>query len=757
MKPRINLKHPKEDILSGIIIGLVSIPISMGYAQIAGLPAVYGLYGSFLPVLLFALLTSSSQFVVGVDAMPAVMVGGLLSELGLAAGSEEAMGLVPVVSLLCALWFLVFRLIRAGRVVKFISTPVMGGFISGIGCTIILMQVPKLFGGSAGTGELIPLLLHIAEQLPAFHSLSAALGFGTVAVIMLFKKLKPGLPMSVILMLVGILLTAIFHLDAYGVKTLPSAQSGLPGLILPDLTLIIPHFRRLLTISLTISLVIMAQSLLAASSYAARNHEQLDQNRELVSYAVMNLTGCLVGCCPINGSVSRTGMAEGLGTKSQLTGITASITILLILLFGTGLLCYMPVPVLTGIVTTALIGIVDHKLAARLYRIDRMEFLIFLAAFFGVLLLGTIYGVVIGVALSFFDVLRQAVVPPRSYLGVLPGHQEFYNLDRVGNARPINGTVIYRFSGSLFFANFETFRSDLDAAVTPETTTVIIDGRGISDIDITAADNLKLLYNDYCQRGVRFYLTEHEGRVNDSLRRYGAEALIEAGAVRRTIALALAAEGLEQPYPTAALPVDSDPEGADVSGQVADAEDSRQLAEFEWLFGADMDRKLKEAAFEVADSLTASPYTADGDILDEAERHSRWKHLAISDEDELLTHLSLRLEELADAGRIDSQRLKTAEALIAHRMKQLEDKLQQVSPEALEHIARHRETLLSHLHSSDPVLYRHYMAHLKHSGRELHLGKSVEETVRKLHAERLSVNHPEAPKDAKDTEDTDQP
>ena len=192
--------HPGRDLLSGIIVALVSIPISMGYAQIAGLPVVYGLYGSLLPILAFSLITTSPQFVVGVDAMPAVMVGSLLAQFGIAAESDAAMQLVPLMSILTALWFLVFFLLKAGRIVKYISTPVMGGFISGVGLTIILMQVPKLFGGTAGTGELFALLSHIAGQLPSFHLLSAVLGFGTFAIILLCKKWIPKVPMAVVMM-----------------------------------------------------------------------------------------------------------------------------------------------------------------------------------------------------------------------------------------------------------------------------------------------------------------------------------------------------------------------------------------------------------------------------------------------------------------------------------------------------------------------------------------------------------------------------
>ena len=231
-------KTLKKDILSGIIVALVSIPISMGYAQVAGLPVVYGLYGSLLPILVFSLITSSPQFVFGVDATPAALVGATLASLGIVTGSGEAIRLVPVITLVTAGWLLLFYIVRAGKLVSYISTPVMGGFISGIGCTIILMQVAKLFGGSAGTGELFVLIAHILNQLQYFNLLSAVLGIGTIVIILTAKKYVPKFPMSVVLMAVGAALTAVFHIDRYGVKLLPQVSAGLPKLAFPDISVL---------------------------------------------------------------------------------------------------------------------------------------------------------------------------------------------------------------------------------------------------------------------------------------------------------------------------------------------------------------------------------------------------------------------------------------------------------------------------------------------------------------------------------------
>ena len=189
-----------KDILAGLIIMAVSIPISMGYAQIAGLPAVYGLYGSVLPILFFAVFSTSPQFIFGVDAAPAALVGSALLSMGIESGSEEAMRAVPVLTLFVALWLFAFSYMKAGKLVNYISTPVMGGFITGICTTIILMQIPKLFGGSAGVGEFFELAVHIGESLEKLNLPSLLLGLFALFILLLSKKLIPKFPMAVLLL-----------------------------------------------------------------------------------------------------------------------------------------------------------------------------------------------------------------------------------------------------------------------------------------------------------------------------------------------------------------------------------------------------------------------------------------------------------------------------------------------------------------------------------------------------------------------------
>lgn len=254
-----NKKSIPNDIISGIIIALVTIPISMGYAQIAGLPAVYGLYCSVVPVFAFALLSSSPQYIFGVDAAPCAMVGAVLASMGIAAGSEEAMSAVPVITFFTAVWLLLFSIFKAGRLTQYVSNPVMGGFISGICTTIIFMQLPKLFGASAGSGEIAHLLAHIAEQIKVnFNIYSLIIGLLCIALILTGKKLAPKFPVSVVVMLGSALLQYFTNFtQKLGINTLEKVERGLGAFAVPDFSVM--SVTKGLSVSLTIAVVIMVK------------------------------------------------------------------------------------------------------------------------------------------------------------------------------------------------------------------------------------------------------------------------------------------------------------------------------------------------------------------------------------------------------------------------------------------------------------------------------------------------------------------
>ncbi len=688
----------KKDIISGFVVALVSIPIAMGYAQVAGLPPVYGLYCSIFPILAYSLLTSSPQFVFGVDATPAALVGGALASMGIVSESSEAMQIVPVITLATAVWLLLFYFVKAGKIVNYISTPVMGGFISGIGCTIILMLIPKLFGGTVGTGELFVLVEHILDETVHFNFLSLVLGVVTIIVILVAKKYMPKFPMSVLMMGIGAILTAVFHIDDYGVKLLPEVTGGIPKFIFPDISLLKTYGEDVVVLSFTIALVVVAQTLLATSNFALKNDYKINNNREVLAYATGNAMSALIGGCPINGSVSRTGIADQYGCKSQVMSLSAAGTMLIILLFGTKVLAYLPVPILTGIVICALIGIIENKVAIKTWKADKQEFAIFLAAFLGVLLLGTIYGVIIGVALSFIQVIIRAVVPPKTYLGIIPGHEGFYDLKRNRNAKAIKHTVLYRFSGNLFFANINAFQQDIENAIKDDTKQIIVDARGIGSIDITAAERLVIMHQKLKKRGIVLYITEHGNGVNDQLRSFGMGHLIEEGVVRRTITLALRAAEVEKPYPL---------EGVNKIEDFPYIEANERLAEFEWAFGNTAEERMEQLVAEVARNLEQAK-NINLQSLVEAENDTSWGKIGLFDEDELLDRLEVYIRELVKNGST-ALKVEEIEKWIEQRRKIIEEKISRLNPDGLELLRKHREEIEEHIRVEHPDYYEHIM------------------------------------------------
>lgn len=689
-------EYLKKDIFSGIIMAAVSIPISMGYAQIAGLPAVYGLYGSVFPILFFALFSTSRQFIFGVDAAPAAIVGAALVSLGIESGSKEAMQYVPVIALLTGLWLLLFYFLKAGRIVDFISTPVMGGFISGIALTIILMQIPKILGGKAGSGELPELAHHIFETCKAINWLSVALGVGALVFLRLAGKLIPKFPMAIVIMAVGVIATLLFHVDERGVVLLDAVESGLPKFHMFQFAGI--DWTQAAGRSLMVAAVIMSETLLSENNFALKNGYKIDENKEILACAAGNLASACVGCCPVNGSISRTSMNEQYEGKTQAVSITAGAVMAVVLVCATGFIGYLPVPILTAIVISALMNVVELHLAIRLFKVSRNEFYIFVAACISVLFLGTIYGVVIGLLLSFIAVVLRATNPPRAFYGMIPGKEAYYDLKRNRNAYPIKNTIIYRFSENLFFANIKIFQSDIESSIKEDTKVVIVDAGAINSIDITAADRLEMMAKNFDKQGIHFYITEHSENVNEQMRSLGIGHLIEEGKVRRTILAALHDAGISSP-----CPLEIPEQVHAVHEAMIPAEEENTLEEFAWAFGDDAVEEIEKKVHQVMEQLHKLPDLERLAELGIEEKLKNWHSLGVIDEDEILRRMELHLDELPENLKGDR---KLILQLIEKRRRKIEQQLLIHHPEIVEHLKKSRERLEKRLEKQNPEAAR---------------------------------------------------
>ncbi len=668
----------------------------MGYAEIAGLPAYYGLYGSIFPILAFSLITTSPQFIVAVDAAPAALVGASIIPLHIAEGTSEAVTVISLITFFTSLWLLLFYFFNLGKLLNFISAPAMAGFISGVGTTIITMQIPKLFGESASHGEFLELAFHLIESFKHIHYLSLLMGGTALIILLVSRKLIPRFPMSIVIMVIGALSTIFFHVDNYGVPLLADVQRGLPKLVLPNFKAL--HYNDALMLSLPVAIVILAESLLADSNFANKNKYKIDKSTEILGFSVANFASSLVGCCPINGSVSISLLSEQYGGKSKFVSYTAGITMIFIVCFATGFIKYLPVPVLTAIIISALLGMLEFDVAAKLYKMKKSEFLIFVGSFIAVLVLGTIYGVAIGLLLSFVEAILEASNPPTSYLGVVPGKNRFYRINKHRNACEINGVVIFRFIGNLFFANIETFVNGIEKGIKPDTKIVIVDAGGITSLDFTAAEQLEALVENLNSQGIKLYITEHQSSLNRDLRKFGLTSFIEEGIVRRTISLALMTEGIYYPY----VEVNND----------TDHESALQeslLVEFDWAFGDDAEEQLEKIAMDIIHSIEDYKSNIKPNI-DEAVKAAKWKNLGEFDEDKLYEHLEIHLIEIAKAlGQTPEQ----VEAKIAKRRLKLDSKMQRANTDFYNNYINKRREFEHVLKENNSEIYDNIMEYRK--------------------------------------------
>lgn len=435
-----------------------------------------------------------------------------------------------------------------------------------------------------------------------------------------------------------------------------------------------------------VAVVVMAETLLAENNFASKNGYQLNIRQEILACAAGNLAAAAVGCCPANGSISRTSMNEQYGGKTQGVSIVAAIVMAGILLGATGFIGYLPVPVLTAIVISALFNIVETHLALRLFKVSRPEFYIFLAAGIGVLCLGTIYGVSIGIILSFVAMILKATNPPRALMGMVPGKSDYYDLNKNRFAYPIKGVVLYRFSEDLFFANIKILQNDIRQAVQEDTKAVIVDSEAVNSIDFTAADAIALLADSLEKRGIRFYMTGHTDKINRQMRELGIGHLIDNGRVRRTVLSALKDAGVEIPC-ILDIPEEDRNRLKRLGNTAFPHGEEYTLEEFVWAFGEDAEQEIQKRA----DHVLGQIHTVE-DIRTLAEQGtdqlvSAWGFLGELDEDLLLRAMERQLKNLAEKSHKEKDRLCQA---ISQRRENLRKKLFQDHPEMTEYLEESR-------------------------------------------------------------------
>ena len=528
----------RGDVIAGLTVAALIVPLSIGYAGVAGLPPENGLYASMLPLIAYAMFGSGRRVIVGPDASSAALIAATIAPL--AAVSDDRVRLAGVLGLMVASLFVVMRLGRMGFLADFLSRPILIGYLAGVGITVVAGQVEKILGGPAIT-EGIGVLAHIdwstadaaavrdALSIAVTDSgaelISAALG-GAVIVAMLFgRRYLPRVPMALVAMIVSLIASAVFDLQSHGVQILGPVPSGLPAVGVPLATP--TELLGLLPGAVGLAILTFADTAATGRSFARRHGERTDANRELVALAAADAAGSLTGGYPVSSSPSRTSAAENAGSTTQMSGVVAFGAVAVVLVLLTGPLSYLPTPALGGVILVSVLGLIDLPSIANISRLKASEGLIALITMTGVILYGTLIGVMLAVLLAALNIVRRAAWPHVVEEGRLRTGL-WRDLERSAGSR-VAGVAVVRFSGPLFFANAAALDAHIRELVAerPSVSIVVIDLGPVADIDVTAGDTLRQIADDLARNGRRLAVALPLGPVRDELRSYGLADLME--------------------------------------------------------------------------------------------------------------------------------------------------------------------------------------------------------------------------------------
>ena len=512
-----------SDLVAGLVLTALLVPVGMGYAQAAGLPPITGLYATIVPLVAYAILGPSRVMVLGPDSSLAAVIAAVILPLG-GDDPETAVALAGALAVITGLIILVAGIARLGFVTELLSRPVQLGYLYGIAVTILVGQLPKLCGFSIEGRGLLTEIRDFAQGVAdgQVNRAALAVGLAGIVVILVLRRFWRKVPGVAVAVVVGIAAVAIFDLEAEGVEVVGVLPEGLPTLVFPSVDL--ADLGALFSGALGIALVAVADTTVLSQSLAAQRNESVDPDQELRALGAANLASGLFQGFAISSSSSRTPVAVSAGARSQLTPLVGAVAITLLLVFAPGLLRDLPLPMLAAIVITAAIGLIDVAAVRRLYRVRRSEFVLWLAAFGGVALLGVLMGIFTAILLSLADFVRRAWRPHDAVLGREDELKGYHDIDRHPGARQVPGLLLYRFDAPLFFANAAWFRrrvKGLVAEAAHPVRWVVVAAEPVTDVDTTAADTLDQLLRELREQQVTLAFAELKGPVKDRLRRYG--------------------------------------------------------------------------------------------------------------------------------------------------------------------------------------------------------------------------------------------
>ena len=518
----------RHDIAAGLVLTTMLVPVGIAYAVASGVPGIYGLYATIVPLLAYALFGPSRILVLGPDSSLAAVI--LAVVLPLSGGDPaRAIALASMMAIVSGTVCVLAGVARLGFVTELLSKPIRYGYMNGIALTVLISQLPNLLGISIeSTDPVRSLWAIVAAVLDGRANLVAfAVGAAGLALILLLKG-HPRVPAMLVAVLGATAVVALFDLDARAqVAVLGSLPQGLPVFASPWLTA--ADIQPVLIGGLAVALVSFADTSVLSRTYAARTRTRVDSNQEMVGLGAANLAAGLFQGFPISSSSSRTPVAEAAGARTQLTGVVGALGVAALLLAGPDLLRHLPNSALAAVVIASAIGLIEITDLRRIYRIQRWEFWLSIVCTVGVAVLGAIPGIGLAIVIAVIEFLWDGWRPHSAVLGRAAGLKGYHDMQRHPEARLIPGLVLFRWDAPLFFANAEWFRDRVLDAVAASPSPVrwlVVAAEPVTSVDVTAADVLAELNKALRDAGITLCFAEMKGPVKDKLKRFGLFSLL---------------------------------------------------------------------------------------------------------------------------------------------------------------------------------------------------------------------------------------
>jgi high affinity sulfate transporter 1 len=511
-----------RDLMAGLVLTTMLVPVGIAYALASGVPGIYGLYATIIPLLAYALFGPSRILVLGPDSALAPVILAVVFPLS-GGDPMRAVALASMMAVVSGLVCILIGMLRLGFVTELLSKPIRYGYMNGIALTVLISQLPKLFGFSVdGTGPLRD-LVRISNGILGGQAnwTSLAVGVGTLVAILLLKRFKriPGLLLAVV---AATIVVGVLNLNATaGVKVLGPLPQGLPSFALPMISF--AHLKDVIIGGCAVAMVAFADTSVLSRTYAAKTRTPVDPNQEMIGLGAANLAAGLFQGFPVSSSSSRTPVAESAGAKTQLTGVVGAIGVALLLLFAPNLLKDLPSSALAAVVIAAAIGLFEFADLRRIFRIQQWEFWLSIVCFVGVAVFGVIPGIGIAIVIAVIEFLWDGWRPHYAVLARVDGIRGYHDIKRYPNARRIPGLVLFRWDAPLFFANAELFHQRMLEAIAGSPTQVrriIVTAEPVTSIDVTSADMLAELEHSLTESGIELRFAEMKDPVKDKLKRF---------------------------------------------------------------------------------------------------------------------------------------------------------------------------------------------------------------------------------------------